>query len=118
MGNYQARAAFTTAFFEPGGFEVLDQGAFETPEAAVQAALDSDAPVVVICSTDEAYPEIVPPLAQAIKAANPAVLVILAGYPEDQIEDHRAAGVDEFVHLRSNCYAANLSVQQRIGVQQ
>lgn len=116
LGSYRARADFTTGFFEVGGFEIVNQGRFTSPEAAAQAALMSGAQAVVICSTDDNYPQIVPPLVSHIRAQNPDITIILAGYPQDQIEAHRAAGIDEFIHIRANCCEVNRWLQQRIGV--
>lgn len=116
LHQHRARADFTTGFYEVGGFDILSNDGFATPEAAAGAALDSGAPVVVICSTDDTYPEIVPPLVKAIKADKPDTIIILAGYPQDQIDAHRATGVDDFIHLRANCYAMNYRLQQQIGV--
>jgi methylmalonyl-CoA mutase len=100
--KHKPRADFSTDFFRVGGFEVLSNNGFETPQAAAEAALESGAPVVVICGTDDIYPEVVPPLTQAVKASNPDIAVILAGYPADQLEAHKAAGVDEFIHVRAD----------------
>lgn len=116
LGSYRARADFTTGFFEVGGFEIVNQGRFTSPEAAAQAARMSGAQAVVICSTDDNYPQIVAPLVSHIRAQNPDITIILAGYPQDQIEAHRAAGIDEFIHIRANCCEVNRWLQQRIGV--
>ncbi len=113
LGQYKLRADFTVGFYEVGGFEMLNNNGFATPEEAAEAALVSGAPVMVICSTDDAYPEIVPPLVKAVK---PEMVVILAGYPQDQIETHKAAGVDAFIHIRANCYEMNRELQRQIGV--
>jgi methylmalonyl-CoA mutase len=118
LGSYRARADFTTGFFEVGGFEIINNGRFNSPEEAAQATLDSGAPVVVICSTDDNYPQIVAPLVSQIKAQKPDMVVILAGYPQEQIDAHRAAGIDEFIHVRANCYETNRWLQQQIGVSQ
>jgi methylmalonyl-CoA mutase len=114
--QHKARADFTTGFFEVGGFEMLKNDGFATPEEAARAAIDSGAPIVVICSTDDTYPELVPPLVKLIKAEKPDTMVILAGYPADQVEAHQAAGVDAFVHLRANCHEMLVNLQQKIGV--
>lgn len=104
--QHAARAEFSAGFFAVGGFEcVAEKKGFDTPDAAVQAALASGAPVVVLCSTDETYPALVPPTAQALKAAAKPPLIVLAGIPatpelQQQFKD---AGVDEFIHLRANC---------------
>ncbi len=62
---------------------------------------------MAICSTDETYPELVPPLVAAIKAAAPGTVVILAGRPAEQVEALRAAGVDEFIYFGADALAIN-----------
>ncbi len=59
-------------------------------------------PIAVICSTDENYPALVPPLVQAIRAQRKDAIIVLAGFPQDQIEAHKQAGVDEFIHIRAD----------------
>jgi methylmalonyl-CoA mutase len=114
--QHKARADFTTGFLEVGGFEMIRPSGFETPEDAAKAAIDSGAGIVVICSTDDTYPDIVPPLTSAIKQAKPDMTVLLAGYPQDHVESFKATGVDDFIHLRADCYAMNVKLQQQIGV--
>ncbi len=114
--QHKARADFSTGFFEAGGFEVIGNDGFATVEEAAQAALASGADIVTICSTDETYPEIVPRLTNLIKSSRPDITVVLAGYPADQVEAHRAAGVDEFIHIRANCYETLVRLQQLKGV--
>ncbi len=107
LARHKARADFSRGFFETGGFQVDSPAGFDTPEAAADAALASGADAVVICSTDDDYLESVPRLAARIKGNNPDLPVILAGYPKEQIEMYRFAGVNEFIHVRANCYSVN-----------
>lgn len=116
VAQHKARADFATGFMEVGGFEVMTNLGFPNVDEAARAAIESGAPVVVICSTDDTYPELVPPLTSQIKAARPDTVVVLAGYPADQIEAHKQAGVDEFIHVRANCYEVLRTLQQKIGV--
>lgn len=116
VAQHKPRADFARGFFEVGGFAVQDGGVLETPDAAVQAALASNAPIVVICSTDDTYPDLVPPITQQLKAARPETVVVLAGYPQDQIEAHKAAGVDVFIHVRANLFETLNQLQEQIGV--
>ncbi|PDW04042.1 methylmalonyl-CoA mutase family protein [Candidatus Viridilinea mediisalina] len=116
LAQHKARADFATGFFEAGGFAVISGSGFTSPEEAAEAAQASGAPIVVICATDDRYPELVPPLTKLLKTANPETTVILAGYPSEQLEAHRAAGVDEFIHLRADCYAILAHLQQTKGV--
>jgi len=114
--QHKARADFTTGFFEAGGFAVIKNDGFPAVEEAARAAVDSGAPVVVICSTDETYPELAPPLTKLIKEAGSGVTVILAGYPAEYIEAFKQAGVDDFIHVRSDCYSFLLNLQKQKGV--
>ena len=117
--QHAARAEFSAGFFAAGGFEcVSEKKGFETPEAAAQAALASGAPVVVLCSTDETYPTLVPAAARLLKASNQPPLVVLAGLPatpelQQQFKD---AGVDEFIHLRANCEKVLAGMLAQIGL--
>ncbi len=104
--QHAARADFSSGFFAAGGFEaVSEKKGFETPEAAAQAALASGAPVVVLCSTDDTYPALVPVCAQALKAAAKPPIVVIAGMPAtpELQQQFKTAGVDEFIHIRANC---------------
>jgi len=115
--QHKARADFTQGFFEVGGFQVITNNGFATPDEAAAAALASGAPAVAVCSTDETYPELVPPLAAAIKSAAPATVIILAGRPADQVEALRAAGVDEFIYMGADALAINSWLHNRIAPQ-
>ncbi len=112
--QHKARADFAQGFFEAGGFQVLTNNGFPTLEAAAAAALESGAPAVVICSTDETYPELVPPLVKAIRRKARDVTVVLAGRPADQVEALKKAGVDEFIYLGADCAAMNKWLIERI----
>lgn len=114
--QFGARADFSAGFFAAGGFEAITNKGFETPEAAAAAALASQAPIVVICSTDETYPALVPPLAGALKSAAQKPKVILAGLPAAHLDAFRAAGVDDFIHFRANCAQMLASLQQELGI--
>ncbi len=114
LRQHKARADFAQSFFAVGGFEIVYPQGFESIETAVAAALADGATAVVICSTDETYPELVPPLARALKAANPTITIILAGYPKEHVEAFRAAGVDQFIYLGADCLALNQWLQARL----
>ena len=114
--QHKARADFSRGFLEVGAFDVIGNDGFETPIRQLKAALDSGASVVVICSTDKTYPDLVPPLAKGIKDAKPDASVLVAGYPSDHIDAFKQAGVDDFIHVRANCYELLNNLQKNIGV--
>jgi methylmalonyl-CoA mutase len=82
----------------------------------VDAARKSGASIFAICSTDETYPDLVPAFTALVKDALPKSIVIVAGYPKDHIDAFKAAGVDEFIHIRANCYEVLGSLAAKIGV--
>lgn len=105
LKQYKARADFSRGFFEVGGFEVIyPPKGFSTTNQAVEEALKSKAEIVTICSTDDTYPELVPPIVKGIKEKSSGTIVVLAGYPKDQIEQHKQSGVDEFIYLGADVY--------------
>lgn len=116
LSQFKARADFSRGFFETGGFEVIYPNGFETANDAAEAAVQSGAGAVAICSTDETYPELVPPLVAAIKSRNPNVKIILAGYPKDQIEAHKKAGVNDFIFLGADAVEILSRLQSELGV--
>lgn len=114
--QHKPRADFAVSFFQVGGFGVIENRGFPSVEAAADAACQSNAPIIAICSTDETYPEIVPPLARKIKASRPDVIVVLAGFPKEHVQAFKEAGVDEFIHIRANCYEMLRGIAEKIGL--
>ncbi len=107
LKQHKARADFSRGFFEVGGFDVIYEKGFDTNEDAVNAAIMSKAGIVVICSTDDTYPEIVPVFVKELKARIKNVRVILAGYPKDMVETYKQNGVDDFIYMGADVYEVN-----------
>jgi methylmalonyl-CoA mutase len=114
--EHKARADFSRGFFAAGGYEAISPAGFKTPEDAAAAFGDSKARLAVICSTDENYPALVPPLVKALRAKKPDAFILLAGYPQDQIEAHKAAGVDEFIHIRADAVQLLNQCHSKLGI--
>ena len=111
---FRARAAFAREFFEAGGFIVLDNDGFPDMGAAIGAARDSSAQVMVICSADDAYPLIVPRLVQAVRKNGPEPVILLSSEPNDRARSFRAAGVDALIYPGADCLALNEWLLSRI----
>jgi len=112
----RARAGFITNFFGCAGFNIIDNPGFQTIAEGVTSALDSNSEIVVICSSDEEYEQIVPEICAQLRNKNSELKILLAGYPKDLIEKLTAAGVDDFIHLRSNLLDILQKYQQKVGV--
>jgi methylmalonyl-CoA mutase len=117
LSQHKARADFSAGFMEVGGFTVLRNNGFADVKSAAAAAIASKAQAAVLCSTDDTYPEIVPPLARAIKEKAPNMLVILAGMPAPEFKEAYAeAGMDDFIHIKADCLSVLRRIQQAGGI--
>ncbi len=112
-----ARASFVSDFFQAGGFECIDGAVQEQPEVAAKDACASAASLVVLCARDAEYAALAGPFCQRIRAECPDTLVYIAGRPEPGAEPAlREAGIDDFVHLASDCLAMNQALQRHAGI--
>ena len=91
-----ARAQFSDNFFGCAGYKLIDNNGFNTVEEGVEAAVAANADVVVLCSSDAEYPELIP---GAIKALNGRAEFVLAGPETDEF---KALGVTNFINVRTN----------------
>ena len=115
--QHKARADFATDCFQAGGFQIVSNDGSPTVRAAARAAIDSGAPVIAICSSDETYPGLVPRLTRTVKRACPDTIVILMGRPAaDQEKTYRKAGVDDFIHLGADLFDKLLNLQKKLGI--
>ena len=94
-----ARAAFSGNFFACAGYDIVDRPPFKTVDDGVAFSESEDFDVVVLCSSDDAYGKIAPAVQ---KALNGKSIVVVAGYPADSIESLRRAGIEHFIHMKSN----------------
>lgn len=118
VGRFMARLDFAVSFFEVGGLEVIRGGGETSPALAAERALESGAPVVVICGLDEEYERSAALVAGRLKKSDPAPLIVLAGRPTDEAraDAYRRAGVDLFIHLRSDRLEVLSRVARKMGV--
>jgi methylmalonyl-CoA mutase len=111
LKEYKARADFMTGFLSAGGLlGVKSQG--------LKALLDAQAFIVesnlkhyVLCSSNENYNNLGLELLKQLKKELPKVHFYLAGLPEKETQvQWLEAGIRDFVHLKTNCYAFNSSI--------
>ena len=97
----QARSQFSQNLFGCAGFEIVISHEYE----------GSDADLIVLCSSDPEYL----PLAEEVcpKVKQP---VVVAGDPRAQIDQLKAAGVQGFIHIRTDAITALTEWQKRLGI--
>jgi len=116
LRRHKLRADFTRGFFAAGGFDIISPAGFEEPEDAVATLKESEAGITVVCGTDGDYAEKFEAYAKAIKTAMPEMLIVLAGFPGEKEEAYRAAGMDEYIFVKSNNYETNRRYLEGLGV--
>ncbi len=104
VARYMPRLDFTRGFFQTGGFTVHADRFFATPEDAAAAAKQSGAATAVIVGLDDTYAEQAADTARQLKDVGVST-VMLAGMPRDLVDDLQQAGVDAFIHVRSDLHA-------------
>ena len=112
----KARAGFAVNFFTCASYEVIDNNGFKTPEEGIKAALESKAKIICICSSDEEYATLGVEIVQHIKKADKDKIVIIAGNPAASVEILKQAGVDEFIHVKTNVLTALGKLNSMLGV--
>ena len=108
----QARAQFSCNFLACAGYKVIDNLGFKTVEEGVDAALEAGADIVVICSSDDEYAEYAIP---AFKYLDGRAMFVVAGAPAC-MEDLKAAGIENFVHVRCNVLETLKEYNAKLGI--
>jgi len=112
LAVHKPRTDFSRGFFEVGGFRTIDNNSFESVEKAVEEAVASPAKIVIICSSNKKYPEVVVPFVKALKEERDDVYILLAGKPgREEEKEYRASGLDDYIHIRSDIYEINKKLQ-------
>lgn len=109
----KARASFACNFFACAGFEVIDNFGFKNAEEGVKAAKKAKADIVVICSSDDEYANLVPEVFELI---GKDAIVAVAGYPKNILDDLKAKGITNFIHVKSNILETLQAFQKELGI--
>ena len=112
----KARATFSTNFFGCAGYEILEEYFSKDIETTVNEALNIGADIFVICSSDEEYAGYAGELSMNLKQKNKNIQVVIAGYPKDMVDSLKAAGVDDFIHVRVNVAETLAGYNKRLGI--
>ncbi len=95
----KARATFACNFFGCAGYKVIDNPGFSTLEEGIDAAVKAKADIVVLCSSDDEYATLGAAFAAALGTK---AIPVIAGYPKEIMDQLKSAGIQHFIHVRSN----------------
>ncbi len=98
----RARRGFVTGALQTGGFQISGELILDD-EAELPAQYATAAErIVLLCGSDDDYTRELPRLGPLLKETRPAILLLLAGSPDSQEAVFRKAGIDHFLHRRTD----------------
>ena len=111
--DYTARGVFAKTYFATAGIATIEVDVEAGKMAGITRAGSSE--LVVICSSDRIYNVNVEAVVGALKGAGTKI-VVLAGYPSDEEDRYRAAGVDRFIHAGDDMLTTLQEITKQIGM--
>jgi methylmalonyl-CoA mutase len=117
MGNIamrRARAAFACNFFTCGGFNIMDNMGFDNAGAAIKEVTMKHPAIVVLCSSDDEYPDIT---RQVVDLLKNKTIIVIAGYPKEHMATLKEMGIEHFIHVRSNVFEELKKFQELLGIE-
>ena len=109
----RARAQFISNFFACAGYQIIDNLGFKTIEKGIETALKSKAEIVVACSSDEDYSDTVVEIYNKLKTKT---LFAVAGYPKSTLKKFQEAGIENFIHVKSNVLETLRMFNQKLNI--
>jgi methylmalonyl-CoA mutase len=110
----RARAAFSFDFMGVTAYNIKDEKSYESAQSAATATAASKSDIVVICSSDDDYREHALEFVHTFRSLDTDKILLLAGYPESMAQELKDAGLDGFIHMRSDILATLLEIQSKI----
>lgn len=102
-GMASARQIFSRNFFGVAGYKIIENLRFTDFSAGIDKALEKNADIIVLCSSDEEYLSAAMQIVPMIKKDYPHIRVVVAGNPQSSNE-LLSAGVDDFIHIKTNLF--------------
>ncbi len=108
------RAAFAYDFMGISGFNVLQEQSHCCAEKAAEESAGSESQVVVICSSDRDYMDTAVEFVRIFRKINTDKVLLLAGNPTDISDQLAEAGLDGFIHIKSDLINTISLIQNKI----
>jgi len=109
----KARATFSSNFFACAGFNIIEGQGFPTVNECVRDCLNHKPEIVVICSSDEEYQQIVPLIYSSLKGK---AIIVIAGFPVKLVDEFKKVGLKYFIHKKSNVLETLKGFQKELGM--
>ncbi|MDR0971320.1 MAG: methylmalonyl-CoA mutase family protein [Bacteroidales bacterium] len=110
----KARSGFATNFFGIAGYDIIDNIGFSSIEEGANKALESKSDIIVLCSSDDEYKELVQGVMPLLK--DKVKHIVVAGYPESEVENFKQQGITDFIHVRTNALESLKNYNKLLGL--
>ncbi len=111
----KARATFSTNFFGCAGYNIIEGAAAANLSEGIDKALASNPDIIVLCSSDEEYADMVAAIKE-LRKRNPDVQLVIAGNPQEILQELNQAGVQHYIHLRTNTLESLQKFNDLLGI--
>ncbi|MBS9524933.1 hypothetical protein KI659_13015 [Litoribacter alkaliphilus] len=101
--NPKQRIGFSQGFFQTAGFDTQVAEVSIDAASAIEKGKSANSKFVVLAGADEDYEAMAVKIGEGM--AEEGKILILAGYPANQIENLVSAGVKHFIHLKTDLIA-------------
>ncbi|WP_462412135.1 methylmalonyl-CoA mutase family protein [Neobacillus sp. Marseille-QA0830] len=105
LKQHKPRLDFMKGFLAAGGIQTIESGPLFCLEEAKRFLNEAQLKWACLCGTNEQYEQMGHELLLALKTEYPNLVFCLAGLPEKEKQEHwRKEGINQFIHVKSNCY--------------
>lgn len=110
----KARAAFAYDYMGVAGFAIENEKSFDSYKKAAEKTASSNSNIVVFCSSDSDYLDTALDYVKEFRALNPLKILLLAGFPAEIQSSLLEAGLDGFIHMKTDIFKTLTEIQQKI----
>lgn len=108
----KARSQFSSNFFACGGYTIKDNQGFSSVDQGVKAAMEANADIVVVCSSDMEYAALVPEVSEAVRGK---AIIVVAGNPSC-MDDLKMKGIEYFIGVHTNIVDTLMMFNKLLGL--
>jgi methylmalonyl-CoA mutase len=110
------RIEFVRDYFAVAGYRTSYDKVYASSEEAVRELTPSPPALVVLIGPNKQYLDLVPEFCSALKEEAPKIPIVLAGYPQEDIDRFRKIGIAEFIYDGGDIHSSLIKLSHLIGV--
>jgi methylmalonyl-CoA mutase len=116
LKKHKARADFISGFLAAGGIHSERSSEITNDANAADFIKSSNIRQFVICGDNGDYSLLSPEFASELKQQHPEIKLYLAGLPDEEAAEWKTAGIEDFIHIRSDACQILSSLLQQMEV--